>query len=147
MIESFLAETWIENQIRGNTELAGTVNGQIFSYLAPAGVSFPYIVFRLEDSQDEITINGARMMGVLFYSVKIVKDVTSFSEILKPARQIEEVLNRQKGGVSVMVKGDALTGRVMSCVRSQIIAFVEKDDGARQIRHLGGVYRLQVQAD
>jgi len=141
MIETVRVEQWLYTILTGDTG-AGKVNtlvsGRIYAYQAPEGAAFPFVVYSRQAGHDVMGVGAARIMASEVYQVKAVgKGATvSFWTIKAIADRIDEVLQGASGSV--------VDGRVLSCVREQIISYVE-NSGSDVYSHLGGLYRIQVQ--
>lgn len=138
--ETTLAERWLHTTLSADSALAAVVAGRIYSYQAAARAALPYVVFHLQSGGQDIAVVGAhRVWADLLYAVKAVAEGESFGGGVETAAgRIDALLHRGSGTVT--------GGKVLMCVRERPLAYVE-NAGDRRFQHLGGLYRVWVQAD
>lgn len=131
MSEVVSAETWIFGILNSDSTLRALVSG-ISSYPAPRDTRFPYIVYQFISGQD-VRGTGPSRVGVSGeWLVRAVAETSSFAGNLQLiADRIDNLLHAASGQ------------SVWACVRLRPFQFVEHISG-RQIRHLGGFYRIWV---
>lgn len=136
MSETWVADTWLYGVLAGDPELAASVTG-VYADLAPEDAVCPYIIFTFQSGRDVSTVNGARIFTAATYLVKVITDQPSYGAVRTVAERIDALLHQAEGHTP--------DGTVYSCLREQPIRYTE-NAGGRAYRHLGGHYRLQVQA-
>lgn len=134
--EIVLVDKWLAGLLGNDVALAEMVNARIFSYLAPAGTIFPFVLYAYQGSSDVIAVGGYRILNSGVYQVKGVVKGDSMVAAEAIANRIDMLLTRATGTV--------VGGIVLACVRERPIAYPEISDGLRY-NHLGGLYRIQVQ--
>lgn len=136
MSEPFVAETWLYTTLAGDAALMGLATG-VYADVAPEGAVFPFVVFTYQAGRDVATLNGNRIHTWATYQVKAITDQPSYGAVRTIADRIDALLHR--------ATGTAADGTIFSCVREEPVRFTESASG-KQYRHLGGLYRLQVQS-
>lgn len=135
--EVVLVDKWLASVLGADATLSGLVGSRIYSYLAPNGSVFPFIIYAYQGSIDVIAIGGIRIMNNGVYQVKSVGQSNSMVAQEAIANRIDTLLHGKTGTVA--------GGIVLACVREQPIAYVENLNGLRY-NHLGGLYRTIVQS-
>ena len=143
MAESVHAETWLYSTLSGDKCTGGlnhtdsAIKGRFYAYVLPAGSGYPAIVYSNQGGHDVMGVGASRVMASMVYQVKVVGrgKRADFGGIKAYADRIDELLHGKRGVLT--------SGRVVSCVREQIISYVEHA-GDDVYSHLGGLYRLQV---
>lgn len=134
MSAALIADEWITTQLSADLVLAAL---GIHSDLAPQGEQPPYVVFQcLNAPRDMNGLGGTRIKSGTLYAVKVIGAGQSYAAIEDAANRIDQLLHNTSGTTS--------RGRVLSCVREQEIHYPEATNG-QHYRHLGGIYRIQVQ--
>jgi hypothetical protein len=136
MSETVVADTWLYGRLAGDAELMSGVTG-VFADVAPEGTAFPFVVFSFQSGRDTVGLGGTRIFTGATYQVKVISDKPSYGAIKALANRIDAVLHQASGAVA--------DGTVISSVREEPVRYTETTAG-KQFRHLGGLYRLQVQA-
>ena len=120
------------------TLIGGLVASRVYEGIAPAGTDGPYIVYSLQSpGNDVIVVGGARITATPLFLVKAVAKVKSWSTLAPIADQIDTRLHDASGTVT--------GGVILSSMREQPFSLIEVTDGV-QYQHLGGLYRIRVQA-
>lgn len=135
MSETWTIDSWLYTKLTGDTTLMTTLTG-VFADVAPFGQAFPYGIIALQDAEDVMGVNGVRILTAATYQVRIVTDATGFGGIKAAADRIDTLLHRASGSVT--------GGVIISCVREAPLRYTELYQG-KLYRHMGGLYRLQVQ--
>lgn len=112
------------------------LSGGWFAEQAPRGTATPFGVFGLISALDVQTASADRIMVNAIYSVRVVTEAETFSEIQGDVDAVDAALHQSDG-----TAGGA---SVMSATREEIIRRVEVDEG-RELRSYGGYYRILVQ--
>lgn len=140
MIELTLSDAWLLTKLKAIPQLAGV---EVYADFIPLDAALPAVVFQPTIFNDVATFADKRILVEADYVVRVTDAATSYSNIVVVANAIDEALQ----GSSGLVNTPAGNGRVVSCVRVEPIRFVEIDDTSKKrYVHLGGVFRLQVQA-
>lgn len=146
MIESYRAETWLYTVLAADTGTGGVNHattgaaGRIYAYLAPeSAVLYPQVIFNYQGGADMMVVGAVRVLNSMLYQVKAIGkgSAPNFGAIKALADRIDTLLHAASGTTT--------DGRVLSCVREQSLSYVENNDSI-VFSHLGGLYRLQVQA-
>lgn len=136
MIEVAYADQWLYDKLTTDVTLAGLVGNRIYSYVAPAGATFPLIVYAYQGGNDLAEVGNLRIFNTGLYQVKAVGQGLSMAAIAPIAHRIDTVLHRASGSV--------VGGSILACVREQPLSYAEHSGGVRY-NHLGGLYRILVQ--
>lgn len=131
------AETFMRNQMSGDSALVATGITGYFSEKAPNQQASPYIVWTMRSGLDVTEMAGIRINVQMVFLVRVVDRVRAFSVLQTAADRIDAVLHKQTG--------TALGHAIQACVRESPYSMVE-DRGDVQWRHLGGSYRIWVAA-
>lgn len=135
--EVLLADQWLYNILSGDVQLAALVGVHIYSYLAPGGVTSPFVTYSFQGGADAIAVGGYRIMNTGSYQVKGITQSNSMVGPVKAiADRIDALLHRATGVVA--------GGIILACVRERPIAYMETSNGLRY-NHAGGIYKVQVQ--
>ena len=140
MIELTLSDAWLLAKLTAIPQLAGV---EVYADFIPLDAKLPAVVFQPTIFNDVATFADKRILVEADYVVRVTDVATSYSNIVVMANAIDDTLQ----GSSGLVNTPAGNGRVVSCVRVEPIRFVEIDDTSKKrYVHLGGVFRIQVQA-
>lgn len=131
-----VAEEWFVNVLSNDPQLGMPV-GTIFVESVPERITLPhrYILITNQSALDVTYVNKRIGWVNLLYAVRVVEETEGFSTLVAPANRVHELLHRQKGITA--------SGEVLACYREQPFRMVEKV-ADRQIRALGGIYRILV---
>lgn len=139
--ELLAADQWLYDTLTADTALMAIVTG-VYDRVAPAGAVFPYLIFQNQtDPQDMMVVGSQRIWSDITYVVKVIGRVDTYSTFLDAMARIDAVLHRNHN--SPVINGNG--SLIIDCVRTQQFAYVELVDGD-QIRHMGGVFTINVQA-
>jgi hypothetical protein len=144
MLEPLVAKSWLRATLAADATLVALVGGagapRIYDGPAPEGSAFPYVVFLPYTRGRDLSVIGEiRVWSELPYIVKAVHQAESYADPLQTlAERIDALLHRSRG----MVAG----GEVIACVRTSPLEYPELKHSV-QYRHLGGIYKLQVQSN
>jgi|GEM_PF-1006992 len=141
MIETVRIGQWLYTLLTSDTgpgKINTLVDGRIYAYQAPGEATYPVVVYSRQAGHDVVGVGAARIMVSEVYQVKAVGkgSTVSFGTIGAIADRIDTLLHGASGSV--------MDGRILSCVREQVICYVE-NSGSDVYSHLGGLYRIQVQ--
>lgn len=134
--EVVYADQWLYGLLSGDAPLTGLVGTRIHSYVAPEGVVFPYVLYAFQGGADVSVVGGVRIFNSGLYQVKAVGRTESLASLQVIANRLDTLLQRASGSVT--------GGIILACVRTQPLAYAEVSN-QYQYRHLGGLYRIQVQ--
>lgn len=130
---SAVADEWLTTALASITGSTGTYEGR-----GPTTQPYPFVVYQDQSSQD---VNGVgadvRIMADDMYIVRVISRVTSYGSIKSIADDVDEALHGQ-------INVATASGLVLACQRQSEYRLLEELEG-RQIRHLGGVYRILTQ--
>lgn len=133
--ETCLIDAWLYSTLAGDATLMALITG-VFADVAPEGQAYPFLVFSLQDAGDVQTVNNVRLLVDATYQVRITTDAESFGAIKTAVERVDTLLHRASGTVT--------GGVIYDCVRAEPLRYTELQQG-RLYRHLGGLYRIQVQ--
>ena len=132
--ESYVAETWLYNKLTADTTLKNQVGSRVYSYVAPQGAAFPFIVYSLYSCSDVMEAGSNRIFSAMTYLVKAIGDQSVSGTTLKTiVDAIDSTLHRATG-----TSGSAT---ILSCVRDSQVSYAEVSQGITY-RHVGGLYRI-----
>ena len=136
--EVVAAERWLYATLTGDATLAGIVGTRVYGYIVPAGVPTPFVLWTMPGAgNDRNTLNGVRIWADMLYAVRLVDEVEDYIPLEAGAAAIDAALHR--------ASGSNVSGTIVSCVREAPFAMPELRESGPQLRHLGGLYRLNVQ--
>lgn len=133
MNEIVRVDEWLYSILHGDQALAGV---PVAAYVAKQGTAFPRIQFNFQGGSDVVAVGAIRIMLTGLWQVKAIVQAESYAPAKPLADRLDALLHGKKGQVS--------DGVILGCKREQPIAYVEVDSGL-QYRHLGGLYRIEVQ--
>lgn len=136
-IETRYVDAWLDTILRNDTILAGLVGDRIYNMLAPPEAALPLIVWSYQGGTDLMALGAHRILANVLYQVKTIAQGFSFATLRAIADRCDTLLHGTTGAVA--------GGLILSSVREQIVQFTEIEEGV-PYRHLGGLYRIQVQA-
>jgi Protein of unknown function (DUF3168) len=135
--EQNLIDIWLQATLDADVTLTGLLNGGVHDHLAPPTAEYPFIVYQNQTTVDVGGTGAGVWMVDTLYLVKSIARVDDF-EALRPLNaRIHALLE----GVTTAVSGGFITG----CRRVSQFRMVESIEG-KQVRHLGGLYRVFAQA-
>lgn len=132
-MELVAGDRWIFSVLEPDETLRSMVSG-VFSFPAPGTTTFPYVIFQDVSSQDLRGVGPIRIGLSGEWLVRAVGESNTYGGTLETiADRVDTLLQAASGS------------QVWSCVRLRPFRLIETSSG-RQIRHLGGFYRLWVHA-
>ena len=134
MESSLIAEGWLYQALKNDVTLAGWAEG-VYVDEVPEGTG-QYVLITNLDAFDVSYVGGHIGHSDLLYTVRAVAEVGSYFALRIPAGRIHDLLHLQSGTIAI--------GTVLTCYRVQPFRMIERLND-RVFRHLGGIYRLQVQ--
>jgi hypothetical protein len=134
--DTYKIDTWLYSVLHGDSSLVAAAPGGIYADMAPLGVTGVYVTYALMAGSDVLTISGVRMLMRALYVVRATGEGNSYSVVTTAADRIDALLKRTSGSTS--------GGLILSCVREEPVRYGELVDG-KQFRHLGGLYRIQIE--
>ena len=136
MHELVIADTWLVATLSGDATIAAAATGGVHDGNAPQGTAAPYVIIAYQSGSDVVGLGGRRVLTNPLYLVKVVGQAESYADLQPIANRVDQLLHA--------ATGTAAGGRVLSCVRETPVKYPETKNGI-PYRHLGGLYRLQVQ--
>lgn len=136
-IETRYVDAWLDATLRNDAILASLVGNRIYNMLAPPEAALPLIVWSYQGGADLMALGANRILANVLYQVKAIAQGFSFTTLRAIADRCDALLHGARGTVT--------GGFILSSVREQIVQFTEVEEGI-PYRHLGGLYRIQVQA-
>lgn len=120
------------------TPVGGSERARLFHGVAPAGTTFPFVVFQmLSPGNDQRTQDGSDIWSDPIYLVKAVTTGTGTDTIETVVDAIDDALHNTRGSVS--------GGRVMECWRERRHELPELASDGKQYINAGAEYRLRLQ--
>lgn len=147
--EIVVAETWLYETLNGDETLMGSDEGELGvtgvhsekpTKVGSTAPEPPYVVYSLASpGSDVMGATTQRIWSGLDYLVKAVGEGNSLAALNDIAARIDTLLHGKGGSPTG-------GGTVLSCVRVRPVSYAEQLGNNRYYRHLGGIYRLEVQA-
>jgi len=135
MIETTRVDAWLHTTLSASSPLVALVSTRIYGYVAPQGTTGNMVVYNWQGGSDLNTVGSYRALVNGLWQVKAITQSNSFAAAKAIMDIVDDTLHRASGSVS-----DAL---ILACVRQAPVQYVEVTNGI-QYRHLGGIYRIQV---
>lgn len=129
-------ESWISSTLRNDSALNTAVGGRIFSYLAPQGATYPFVVYSFHAGRDVQGLGTSRIITRPLYLIKVITKGSSTDNSRTAADRIDELIGKAVSQVK--------DGYVFSARRVESISFQEEGETADvQYRHVGGLFRIE----
>jgi hypothetical protein len=138
MVESLIADAWLEDVLTGDATLAAAVPGGWHADVAPEETDSPWGVWFQVSGVDVGNVGNGRIMADLVYEVRVTGRNCGYGALKAAADRMDGLLHKVKG----VTLAD---GKMIGCERVEPVRFSEQD-GAQVYRHLGGRYRVLTQA-
>lgn len=126
---------WVVDQLTDEPGLLATAPAGVYAEAVPAGISDDLVAVTVQHQapSDDVRQRGYRVMARALFVVKASVAGESYTPLEPAADRIDSALHNQRGA--------AADGLWVEAVRLSPIAYPEVA-GAKQFRHLGGLYRL-----
>ena len=135
-----IAAEFINSILSNDETLAGIVGTCIYNTIADIKAGSPYIIFNVQaPGKDTVVLGGFRLASNPVFQVKAVGKDVVFEDLNAIANQIDILLHNAAGTTS--------DGRVFSIIRDAPIQYVEPAKDGGYFYHLGGLYKVVVQAN
>lgn len=132
-MELVAGDRWIFSVLNTDETLKSMISG-VFSFPAPKTAGFPYVIFQDVTSTDLRGVGPIRIGLSGEWLIRAVGESNTYGGTLESiADRVDSLLQAASGS------------QVWSCVRLRPFRLVETST-ERQVRHLGGFYRLWVHA-
>ena len=138
MTEIAVAERWIYGRLYADATLIAKGVTGVYADRAPDSAKPPYIVFALLTPRDVWTVETVRIMSTLPYVVRAIGAGRGAVTLDDIADRVDALLHAQGGSPTG-------GGLVLACVRERPFTLTERTNDGVYLRHLGGIYRLEVQ--
>lgn len=140
--EQELCNLWVRQQIASVAAdldaIATGLSSRVFLDYAPKGTTWPVVIFQCQDEPRDVRGVGlATVMVDTLYLVKAVAQLEEYGPLAPIAKVLHTAMTTATGS---QVDG----GTVLTSVRERQFAMPEVSEGV-QVRHLGGLYRIQAQ--
>lgn len=136
--ETLVSDEWIDFVLKNTPAITTIISARSYDGVAPDEADYPHVVFQLQSAIDVAGIGPkARIMTTATYVIQAVAAVDSFTPLKPLARAIDAAFD----GVTI----NRSDGVVLGTVRTEEYRLVEQYE-ATQIRHLGGIYTVNVQS-
>ncbi len=137
--ETTRVDQWLYATLAGDATLQSYISTRVYSELAPAGSTYPCVVFSMASAVD---VRGAteatRIMVDGIWTVLAVAETLTWVGVLQDiADRVDALLKNSSGGTA-----DSAT--ILAAHRVRPVRLLEERDG-RQFRRLGGQYRVYAQ--
>lgn len=131
MSEIVTAEAWLFGILSSDLPLRALVSG-VSSYPAPRETQLPYVVYQFTSGQD-VRGTGPVRIGVSGeWLIRVIAETSSSAgDLQRAADRVDSLLHAASGQ------------SIWACIRLRPFQLIESISG-RQIRHLGGFYRIWV---
>jgi len=137
-----IADQWLYEVLSSDSTLTGALGDSeaLFNSDVPDDqLVWPVVLFGVYSPEDMMGIGGVRIKSTLDYVVRVVGRDVPFTALNIAASRIDFLLHGARGTTSS-------GGTILSCVRIRPFSLVEiSADPSVRYRHLGGIYRLEVQ--
>lgn len=137
MIETTRVDEWLKTTLAASAPLAVLVSTRIYGYVAPQGTVGNMVIYNWMGGSDLVAVGGYRALVNGLWQVKAVVQGLSFAPGEAIMDLVDGLIHRQTGSTS-----DSL---ILSCVRQSPVQYVETTNGI-QYRHLGGLYKIQIES-
>lgn len=134
--------TWLTgvfNADTGPTGIVGLAPGGVWDGAATEGTEYP--ILRFDTQSDGVVVRGNSFTEIWLSTLWLIRGVTNdanFDALTPIAARIQALVH---GVTSQAVPG----GMIVECMREQAFR-LETLQGGKEFRHLGGIYRINVQA-
>ena len=125
---------WLYGTLSAGTALASLVSTRIYRSRAPAGATFPYIVFRSQGGEDRLGVGGYRVFSDGEYVVRVTGLSANYAAVRNAADEMNTLIDGQRGAASGVTIG--------ACYRVQPFELEESDEAGVDYAHIGGIYRI-----
>ena len=136
--ETYLIDQWLAQALASSSVITSACGTHIYEGKAPDTAPFPYLTWNVQSNTDVVGVGTHRILTDSLYLVKVTAQVDSFQHLAGLARAIDDALTLAEP-VSVA------NGIIHGAVRQQQFRQIDTEYG-RQVRSLGGIYRILVQA-
>lgn len=139
MNETIIADTWLYSVLSSDAATAAIVGTRIYGDIADQDAAYPYIVYQMQSPGNDVSVIGMhRIFATPLYLVRVIEATNGYSDnAIVVANRIDALLHRASGAVS--------GGYNIATNRERPFRLTEIANG-RQVRHLGGLYRLRIQS-
>ncbi len=138
MSEIAQAYNWIDSTLRADVSLMTASVGGVWQGIADISTVGPHVSYTQQSSADTLTMNAVRLFANILVQIKAVGPSSQYVTLVTIADLIDTDFKRA-GPVALA------SGGVLACWRESTLALEEVVNGA-QISHLGGLYRVLLQA-
>jgi hypothetical protein len=128
---------WISQQLRGDPGISTSVQGRVYSDMAPQGAALPLVTYQFLGGSDKQLTARSRLSGAL-YLVRAIAQSQSYGIVEPIADRIETVL-------SVPNEGTVWREiRIVAVQREQPFQRKDSEFGIPTV-YMGGIYRVRFQ--
>jgi hypothetical protein len=132
------AETWLYQTLFNDPTLTGLFAGRICFHTVTEGIAFPLVYVTAVSWPDNVmTLNGDLIFSTPRYCVRAVDHTEDYGDLVPGAAAIYNALQKKNGS--------NVFGSVLACINESPFQMQELGKDGYEIRHLGGLYGLQVQ--
>jgi hypothetical protein len=138
-VEDMGVARWLTSTLGGDTTLMTATPGGLWDGAAIEGT--PYPIVRFDPQSPGIVVRGVGPIEIMVNSLWLIRAVTvgpEFGPIIPIASRLHALI---QGATGLTLP----EGTLVSCVREQPFR-LESVQGGREFRHLGGIYRIFIQA-
>lgn len=142
--ERVVADLWIAEAIASVQDeledIALGLSDRVYADLAPDDAKYPFIVIQCQD--DPVDVRGVGTVSIMTNTLYVVKVCApaAFGPMGEIIALLHRALTTSTGSTT------RIGGTVLSCVRERAMSLTEVDRG-KVLRHIGGIYELQVQGN
>lgn len=138
-METAQAFKWVLDTAKADAPLVAVATGGFYEGFAPQGTAMPYFLVTAQDpGSDVLSGNRTRLMTHILLQIKVVGLAASYNSLVTGADRIDALFGD--------MKNVALSpGSMIACWRENEIAYPDPKliDG-KQVRHLGGLYHIEL---
>lgn len=135
--ETEAAQQYLYAKTTADATLVGLVPGGFHSEYVEVAPSGRYVIWSYQGATDVTSAQAFRVMTVCDFLVRVIDRTSDTSTLAPAAKQLDAVLHRTLGSVPGYT--------ILWCVRQGPYSSTERIADIER-RHLGGYYRLYVQA-
>lgn len=137
-VEVVTVDRWLYGVITGDATLAGIIGTRAYGHSVPPEAEPPFVMWTLASpGEDVMTVNTTRIWANPLYDIRLVMAAEDYTPLETGVAALDAALHR--------ASGSNVSGVIVGCVREAPFAMPEFGQGASQLRHLGGRYRIFVQ--
>lgn len=133
-------EEWIYSKLSASSAVTARVEARIHPYQAPENEPHPFVLFNYQspyNGGDQRGLGTVRILTSTIWQIKLIASGAPLAEDLAVVNAFDQLFQS--------AAAQTLNGYVFSSRRIEPVSYLEQvPRGAETIRHLGGLYLIQV---